>query len=49
LIDDLDGGNAERTVAFSLGGRSFEINLSKKNINALERALAPYISAARAG
>jgi hypothetical protein len=49
LIDDLDGGKAERTVSFSLDGRSFAIDLSKKNIAALEKALAPYIGAARRG
>jgi hypothetical protein len=47
LIDDLDGGRAERTVSFSLDGRSFEIDLSKKNIRALEKALGPYLEAAR--
>jgi hypothetical protein len=47
LIDDIDGGKAERTVSFSLDGRSFEIDLSKKNIRALEKALAPYFEAAR--
>jgi hypothetical protein len=49
LIDDLDGGKAERTISFSLDGRDFAIDLSKKNITALEKALAPYISAARRG
>ena len=49
LIDDLDGAKAERTVSFSLDGRSFEIDLSRKNIAALEKALAPYVGAARRG
>jgi hypothetical protein len=49
LIDDLDGAKAERTVSFSLEGRSFDIDLSKKNIAALEKALAPHIGATRRG
>ena len=35
LVDDLDGGRAERTVSFSLDGRQFSIDLSKRNIAAL--------------
>lgn len=49
LVDDLDGGKAERTVAFSLDGRQFSIDLGKKNIAALEKSLQPYIAAARIG
>jgi hypothetical protein len=49
LVDDLDGGRAERTVSFSLDGRQFSIDLSKRNIAALEKTLQPYIAAARRG
>ena len=47
LTDDLDGSKAERTVAFGLSGSNYEIDLSKKNATALEKALAPYLQAAR--
>ena len=49
LVDDIDGGKAERTVAFSWNGKDYSIDLSKRNIAALEKALEPYISAARPG
>ena len=49
LVDDLDGGKAERTVAFSWNGKDYSIDLSKRNIAAFEKALEPYISAARPG
>lgn len=47
LTDDLDGGTAEETVSFALDGKSFEIDLSKRNAGALRKALLPYIDAAR--
>jgi hypothetical protein len=47
LIDDLDGGTAERTVRFSWDGIAYELELSKKNAQAFERVLKPYVSAAR--
>lgn len=47
LTDDLDGTKADRTVAFSWDGTSYEIDLSKKNANAMEKTLAPYVQAAR--
>jgi hypothetical protein len=47
LTDDMDGTKADRTVTFGFGGTSYEIDLSKKNATALDKALAPYISAAR--
>lgn len=47
LVDDLDGSVATRTVAFGWQGRSYEIDLSKKNIAAFEKALKPYLSSAR--
>ena len=47
LVDDMDGGKAERTVVFSWDGKGYEIDLSKKNIAALEKALKPYVTAAR--
>jgi hypothetical protein len=47
LIDDLDGGEAEATVRFGLDGTDYEIDLSAKHAEALRKALAPYLGAAR--
>lgn len=47
LVDDIDGSTAERTVLLAWDGHTFEIDLSKKNIAALDNALKPYISAGR--
>ncbi len=47
LTDDLDGGKADRTVQFAFDGTSYEIDLSKKNATALEKALKPYVASAR--
>lgn len=47
LVDDIDGGDADETVAFGLDGESYEIDLSRKNAAALRQTLADYVSAAR--
>lgn len=47
LTDDIDGGKAVETVSFALDGRSYEIDLSKKNAAALRKALADFTAAAR--
>jgi len=47
LIDDLDGGEADGTVRFGLDGTEYEIDLNAKHADALRKALAPYVSAAR--
>jgi Lsr2 len=47
LEDDLDGGPADQTVRFGLGGTGYEIDLSTKNANAFRRKLAPFIEHAR--
>jgi hypothetical protein len=47
LEDDLDGGPANETVRFAIGGTEYEIDLSKKNARALRRRLAPFIDHAR--
>lgn len=47
LVDDIDGGDADETVAFALDGESYEIDLSRKNAAGLRQALADYIAAAR--
>jgi hypothetical protein len=47
LIDDLDDTKAERTVDFAWDGVWYSIDLSKKNVAALEKALQPFVAAAR--
>jgi len=47
LVDDLDGGEAEGTVRFGLDGVEYEIDLSAEHAEALRRALAPFVGAAR--
>lgn len=47
LVDDIDGGDADETISFALDGKSYEIELSKKNAFALRKALAPYIDKGR--
>jgi Lsr2 len=47
LEDDLDGGPADETVQFGIGGTDYEIDLSKKNAAAFRRQLAPFIEHAR--
>ena len=47
LSDDLDGSKADRTVTFAVNGTSYEIDLSKRNAAAFDKALAPYLGAAR--
>jgi len=47
LVDDLDGGVADRTVTFTWDGKSYRIDLSKKNISGFEKAIKPYVAAAR--
>jgi hypothetical protein len=50
LEDDLEGGPADETVRFGLGGSEYEIDLNKKNARAFRRQLAPFlIHARRAG
>lgn len=47
LIDDLDGSKADRTVTFSVDGHQYEIELSRRNVKALELALRPYVQNGR--
>jgi hypothetical protein len=46
-LDDLDGSEASETVIFSLGRRSYEIDLSQENAAKFRSALAPFVAAAR--
>ena len=50
LEDDLDGGPADETVRFAVGGSQYEIDLNKKNARAFRKQLAPFIEhASKAG
>jgi hypothetical protein len=46
LTDDLDGGDADRTIEFGLDGVNYTIDLSEKNAGKLRKALDPYLSVA---
>jgi hypothetical protein len=45
--DNLDGGPANETVRFGLGGADYEIDLSTKNAVAFRKQLAPFLEHAR--
>jgi hypothetical protein len=47
LEDDLDGGPADETVRFAIGGTEYEIDLSKKNAKKFRKGLAPFTEHAR--
>ncbi|MGW0804757.1 histone-like nucleoid-structuring protein Lsr2 [Nonomuraea sp. NPDC002799] len=47
FIDDLDGSKASGTTKFSIDGTIYEIDLSGQNRKKLEKALAPFLKAAR--
>jgi hypothetical protein len=47
LVDDVDGGEADESVAFAIDGVSYEIDLSAANAEALRDALAPWVGHAR--
>ena len=46
LTDDIDGSDADETVTFTFKGTTYEIDLSKKNLDKMVRALQPYTTAA---
>jgi hypothetical protein len=46
LTDDLDGGDADRTIEFGLDGVTYTIDLSEKNAGKLRKALDPYLTVA---
>jgi hypothetical protein len=47
LEDDLDGGPADETMRFAVGGAAYEIDLNKKNARAFRQQLAPFVEHAR--
>lgn len=48
-IDDLDGTHDATGTLFGIDGRSYEIDLAPANRDRLDKALAPFIAAARRG
>jgi hypothetical protein len=47
LDDDLEGGPADETMRFAVGGTAYEIDLNTKNARAFRKQLAPFIEHAR--
>jgi hypothetical protein len=47
LEDDLDGGLAEVTLQFGIGGAEYEIDLSTTNAHRFRTQIAPFIEHAR--
>lgn len=43
LIDDIDGSEASLTRRFTIDGRTYRIDLSAKNSEKLDKAIAPFI------
>lgn len=46
ITDDLDGSKNAEEISFSFRGTDYAVDLGKKNLAALEKALNPYIEAA---
>jgi hypothetical protein len=47
LEDDLDGGMAQETLRFAIGGSEYEIDLSNKNAARFRTQMAPFVEHAR--
>ena len=47
VVDDIDGSEGAETVTFSYRGTRYEIDLTEKNLKALDAALTPFVGAAR--
>jgi hypothetical protein len=47
LVDDLDGGNADESIDFTVDNKRYQMDLSEKNAARLREILAPFIAAAR--
>lgn len=47
LLDDVDGSVAAETVTFAIDGKTFEIDLSKKNAKALRAEIDAWAQHAR--
>lgn len=47
IEDDIDGGNADHTIRFTINGSSYEIDLSAENAQRFDEAIAPFVGKAR--
>jgi hypothetical protein len=47
LTDDIDGSPADETVTFTIQGSTYEIDLSKRNLDKLVKAMEPYTTHGR--
>ena len=47
LTDDIDGGDAEETIHFSLDGKSYEIDVNARNAAQLRATFTPFIEKGR--
>jgi len=47
VVDDIDGSESAETVTFTYEGVLYEIDLARKNRDALDAALSPFMKAAR--
>lgn len=47
VTDDIDGSEGAQTVTFSFGGQSYEIDLSKKNLDKFKKGLQPFMDSGR--
>jgi nucleoid-associated protein Lsr2 len=47
ITDDLDGSNGAETISFGYRGTTYEIDLGRKNANAFDKLMKPYLDAAR--
>ena len=46
LVDDMDGGPADVTIAFTIESESYSLDLSNKNADLFWAALEPFLTAA---
>src|ERR1700735_1039226 len=47
ITDDIDGSDGAETVAFGFGGKNYEIDLGKKNLDKFKKGLQPFIDSGR--
>jgi hypothetical protein len=47
LTDDIDGSEAKETITFSWKGYAYEIDLSSRNVAKFDKAILPFVDAAR--
>jgi hypothetical protein len=47
LVDDIDGTDADETIAFGLDGQGYEIDLSTENVARLRESVSQFVEAAR--